>query len=225
MEGSPVSTVDLLQGILTKHGVNKGDLLEIACGTGSNLELLKNKYNVSGLDLSKGMLEVARKKLPDASFYLQDMSNFEIPASFDVIICIYDSVNHLVSFDQWKGMFKCVSRHLREDGIFIFDINTLHKLRTSAMMPPYVTEFEENYLVMKVLEGENNIFDWDVTIFENQGNNIFKRHREMIQETSFEINDVLAVLEEDYMVCDYFGPHHSSITEETKRIFFVCRKK
>ena len=42
-----------------------GTLLEVACGTGGILAALAGRYQVSGLDISPGMLAVARSKLPE----------------------------------------------------------------------------------------------------------------------------------------------------------------
>lgn len=66
-------------------------ILDVACGTGDMIGIwqktIKNKnLNISGLDPSKGMLEVAKKRFPDITFY--NAYATEIPsedASFDVI--------------------------------------------------------------------------------------------------------------------------------------------
>ena len=81
-------------------------LLEVACGTGGITASLAGKYQVAGLDISPEMLAVARKKLPrEIPLHLADMSSFELNAKFDVVICIYHGINHLLSFSGWKGFF------------------------------------------------------------------------------------------------------------------------
>ena len=80
-------------------------LLEVACGTGGITASLAGKYQVAGLDISPEMLAVARKKLPAGiPLHLADMSSFELDAKFDVVICIYHGINHLLSFSDWKGL-------------------------------------------------------------------------------------------------------------------------
>src|SRR6266480_3335635 len=52
-------------------------LLEVACGTGGIIAPLAGRYKVSGLDISPGMLAVARAKLPEGTpLYLADMSGY-----------------------------------------------------------------------------------------------------------------------------------------------------
>lgn len=49
------------------------NVLELGCGTGSILKCLQDDYSVSGLDISGKMLSIARKKVPRARFFRQDM--------------------------------------------------------------------------------------------------------------------------------------------------------
>ena len=81
------------------------NVLELGCGTGSILKCLQDAYDVSGLDISEKMLSVARKKVPRSKLYRQDMVDFRIDVRFDVIICVFDSINHVRRFSDWKKVF------------------------------------------------------------------------------------------------------------------------
>src|SRR5438445_2218028 len=78
------------------------NVLELGCGTGSILEHLQDAYEVSGLDISGKMLSVARKKVPRSKLFQQDMVDFRIDGRFDVIFCVFDSINHVRRFSDWK---------------------------------------------------------------------------------------------------------------------------
>lgn len=58
------------------------NVLELGCGTGSVLKHLQDTYEVSGLDISSKMLSIARKKVPRAKLYRQDMADFQIGDRF-----------------------------------------------------------------------------------------------------------------------------------------------
>jgi len=103
-------------------------LLELGCGTGSILKHLQDSYEVSGLDLSSKMLSIACKKVPRAKLWRQDMIDFRIDERFDSVLCVFDSINHVRRFSDWKRVFARVRRHLSPGGCFIFDINTQRKL-------------------------------------------------------------------------------------------------
>ena len=95
------------------HKVNPKaqNVLELGCGTGSVLKHLVKDYEVWGADLSKKMLSLAEKKVPQARLSRQDMVRFRLPKRFDVICCVFDSINHILSFADWKKLFANVGRH------------------------------------------------------------------------------------------------------------------
>lgn len=53
----------IIKDAISKYSPNAKILLEIACGTGNVLSEFASKYEISVLDLSEGMLAVARKNL------------------------------------------------------------------------------------------------------------------------------------------------------------------
>ena len=53
----------------------------------------------------------------------------KIDERFDVIFSVFDSINFLENFRQWKSTFKAVNEHLNDDGLFIFDMYTPKALR------------------------------------------------------------------------------------------------
>ena len=113
-------------------------LLDVACGTGAIAASLargyQGGYQVSGLDISPGMLAVARAKLPAGTpLYQADMTSFRLDARFNAVVCAYQGVNHLLSFPAWESFFRCVYEHLNAGGVFVFDIATVgHHVRMAA---------------------------------------------------------------------------------------------
>ena len=61
-------------------------MLEAACGTGSFLEHLKDTYDVSGFDVSEGMVEQTRAKLPGVPVFQADMADFTLDTPVDAVI-------------------------------------------------------------------------------------------------------------------------------------------
>src|SRR5436305_11533726 len=113
----PIQKAVFLTSLIKKWNPKATTLLELACGTGAILQHLVHNFEVSGLDLSAGMLSIARKRLPKTRFFKQDMTQFSIPQNFDVILCVYDSINHLVRFNDWQKVFARTKRHINENGI------------------------------------------------------------------------------------------------------------
>src|SRR5438874_2785386 len=96
------------------------NVLELGCGTGSMLKHLQNAYEVSGLDTSSKMLSIARKKVRRAKLFRQNMVDFQFVDRFDVFFCVFNSINHVRHFSDWKKVFANAGRHLTPAGCFIF---------------------------------------------------------------------------------------------------------
>lgn len=73
-------------------------VLEIGCGTGDLLAAVQPAFGV-GLDLSRRMLEIARRKYPQYHFLCADAEELPLVGPFDFII-MSDLVGHLT--DLWQ---------------------------------------------------------------------------------------------------------------------------
>lgn len=108
-------------------------ILDLACGTGTCLQLWAERgHRVIGLDRSRAMLDVCRPRLapyPDVLLMNADMRQFALARPVGVITCLYDSLNYLLTEADLLACFRSVRAALRDDGVFIFDMNTIHSLR------------------------------------------------------------------------------------------------
>jgi len=108
-------------------------LLDLATGTGSvAIEFARRGCQVTALDLSGPMLEVARRKAKEAglaiTFLRRDLRRFSIPAEFNCAVCLYDSLNYILEPEDLKEAFANIRAALTPVGTFIFDVNTVHAL-------------------------------------------------------------------------------------------------
>lgn len=109
---------DKVKELLTRHGVApQSDLLILACGTGGHIPYFKDDYNVSGLDLSEDMLDVAKEKFPDIRFHLGNLIDFTLETDFDAMICMYGSIGFVKSVDNLRVAMKRLATHLRPNGL------------------------------------------------------------------------------------------------------------
>jgi SAM-dependent methyltransferase len=210
--------------LLGRHHPQARTVLELACGTGAHLVPLARSYAVEGLDVSRAMLRYARKRLPDVTFHRQSMVGFKVPRHFDAIVCPYDSMNHLLRFRDWVKTFQAARRHLKPGGVFVFDVNTGHRLRRLADSPPWVHRFGNNYLIMRVSLRSNGVSEWEITILEWRKGRSYRSHHEVIRERTFDNVRVVAALRSLFdSVQTYDGNHWSRAKAESQRLFYVCR--
>jgi ubiquinone/menaquinone biosynthesis C-methylase UbiE len=95
--------------------------LDVACGTGRHLSFLRRHYSVTGVDLSREMLRLARRRLPRTRLVLGDMRSFRLDETFDVISCLYSAIAHLRTERDLEATFVNLARHLKPGGVVIVE--------------------------------------------------------------------------------------------------------
>ena len=126
--------VDYLDRLWAERGVSPRTLLDLACGTGTMSRLLAQRgAQVVGVDLSEGMLAVARVRAEEAklpiAFHAQDAAMLDLGEQrFDGVLCLFDSLNYILEPERLQAAFARVAAHLRPGGVFVFDVNTEYAL-------------------------------------------------------------------------------------------------
>jgi SAM-dependent methyltransferase len=224
--GDSSTEAAFIDGVIRRANHRAVTLLEVACGTGNIIALLADRYHVSGLDISPGILAVAREKLPDGTALHQaDMSGFRLDTRFDAIICVYHGINHLRSFSAWKAFFACAHQHLNDGGVLIFDILTIDDLKMMASTPKVVQEFDENYLQITVQTADDAVFEWNIELFERQRGGGYKSLAEIIRTVSYPPEEIQEALAEGFINVGIIESDGSVVGDTGEnRIWFVCTK-
>jgi ubiquinone/menaquinone biosynthesis C-methylase UbiE len=214
-----------IRSLIEQHHPQARTLLEVACGTGSVLKQLDPYYEVTGVDRSEAMLEVARRKLPGVSLEQGDMTDFELGATFDVVLCAFDSINHLLHFEEWEAAFDRARAHLNDGGIYVFDVNTEGQLERFSAQPPLSQWFDgENVMVMDVTRTTAGLYRWMVRIFEARGGDDYKLHAEDVLEAAFPADRIESSLLERFSQVDVDDASRPEPSPESARLHFVCRR-
>lgn len=212
-----------LRELIQKHRPEAATVLELACGTGAILEQLRSRYEVSGLDASKRMLDIAAQKVPQARLFREDMTRFDLGEAFDVVLCVFDSINHLVAFADWEAAFDRAHEHLTDRGIFIFDVNTERKLASFASAPPWTQWFgDDNLLLIEVRDEGDGLYAWKLRIFEHRSGCGYRLHVEDIREAAFPPERIKASLAERFRRVRVYDAERSRPTTRSPRLHFVC---
>jgi SAM-dependent methyltransferase len=105
-------------------------VLDLGCGTGNSaLPMFALGLEVTGLDLSEEMLAQAREKLPPVTFVQGDFRGFKLAKTFSLAYSVFDSVNNLLTEQDFLEAAKNIHAHLQPGGFFMFDVNTTVGLR------------------------------------------------------------------------------------------------
>jgi ubiquinone/menaquinone biosynthesis C-methylase UbiE len=122
---TPFRTPDTVLQAVERHlaaGPAIGRGLDLCCGTGAGAEVLRRAGAglVAGVDVSAGMLEVARRKPggADVGWVRADAMALPFGPVFDVVVCL-GALGHVLPEDQPRFIAE-VARVLRPGGRFVF---------------------------------------------------------------------------------------------------------
>ena len=112
--------------IFDQSGIKDGLVVDLGCGTGLLArELIDVGYRVFGIDISEAMIELARKRAPEAEFRVGSLFEVGIPrcravtAIGEVLNYIFDAENQEMGLDR---VFRRVHESLAPGGVFVFDV-------------------------------------------------------------------------------------------------------
>jgi SAM-dependent methyltransferase len=117
---------------LERHGLKGDRLLDVACGTGKSfIPMLERGWQVTASDISAAMVELARSKVGNAvDLSVADMRDLPNFGEFDLVWCLDDAVNYLLSGEELSLALAGMRRNLGPGGLLMFDVNSLEAYRT-----------------------------------------------------------------------------------------------
>ncbi|MEG1835282.1 MAG: class I SAM-dependent methyltransferase [Oscillospiraceae bacterium] len=218
--------------LFSDNGINKGILLDLACGTGSlSLEFSKRGFSVIGTDLSEEMLSVAQNKKyesgQDILFLCQDMRKLDLYGTIDCAISALDSLNHITNEKDLKAVFQKVSLFMNKGGIFIFDVNTLYKHQEVLKNNAFVYDLDEIYCVWqnKLLK-DNVTVEISLDLFFQSEDEVYERFSENFSEKAYSVEIIEKIINETgfSLIGKYDELTKNEPKENSERIVFVIKK-
>ena len=121
--------VSELVALAREHGQTGERALDVACGTGkSTVPIATLGYDATGCDLSPEMVRIAGERL-DGGAFVADMRALPDVGPFDLVTCLDDSVNYLLSDGDLRRALRSIAAQLRPGGQLVFDTNTIGTFR------------------------------------------------------------------------------------------------
>ena len=114
--------VDRLMRLIRERAADARSLLDVACGTGKHLELLRAHFDVAGVDLDPEMIALARERLgPEIPLHVGDMAAFDLGRTFDVVTCLFSSIAYVRTLDGLHRAIANLSGHAGSEGLVVVE--------------------------------------------------------------------------------------------------------
>jgi SAM-dependent methyltransferase len=119
--------VDFVKKIVKKYKKSKGkELLDVCCGHGWHDMFLKKDFKITGIDLNRTILKLAKKRNPEITYRQGDMRNFDLKRKFDVVMS-FDGMMHNLNYKDLKATITNLTKHLTEGSVLIFHLDKLRE--------------------------------------------------------------------------------------------------
>lgn len=221
---------DYIFSFFEKNGIKSGTVLDLACGTGSmSIPFMKKGYNIIGLDYSEEMLEIASNRFSEVgdnfSLLKAKMQEFELSEKADACICCLDSINHLNNIDDIQATFKNVYDSLNNNGLFVFDVNTVYKHNEILADNTFVFDEDDYYLVWDNEAVDDRTVRILLDMFLFNGEN-YDRFSEEFEETAYSVEELSTRLKNSGFVNIkvYDELSYDEPKNDSERLYFVCKK-
>ena len=135
-------------------------LLHLGCGAGFHDHTFKKHFQVTGVDISQGMLKIARKQNPEIDYHRADMRTIRLGRQFDAVI-IPESIGYMTTLNNLRKAIRTARLHLKSGGVLLIVAHVQEEFRENNFVYSgsrgncHVTVFENN----QVLDSSKNCYE------------------------------------------------------------------
>lgn len=205
---------------------------DLGCGTGTvALELSRRGYDVIAIDSNDTMLMMAREKafeLNDTKtlFLCQDIVNFELYGTVDVIYSTLDTVNYITDEKDLNTFFKWVRNYLNYDGLFIFDINSQYKFDRVLKDKTFIYDYEDLFCSWETQKDEETCeYCHYLTYFIKRDDGAFDRYDSTQYQRFYSKEQIEAIAKKyDFEIVDIKDDYsEEGIIATTERYTYIMK--
>ena len=176
---------------LKQQGVRPKSAMDLACGTGVLCGILQREgIRSEGMDLSGGMIAIARETYPGIRFEVADMTVYRPDRQYDLVTCTGDALNHIQKLTDIEKIFHNIYAYMAPGGWLIFDLLNENEVSDSQ---PFDMDFDGKTRVwFQMTRPEENRVNLKIKVYENGE----LRLEENICETIHPLSVICRMLEE-----------------------------
>ncbi len=229
--------------LLSEYKITSGIVLDLGCGTGKFTELMAGQgYDMIGVDIAEEMLSIAMERKAasgrDILYLLQDMREFELYGTVAAVVSICDSMNYITGDEELLQVFRLVNNYLDPGGLFIFDLNTVHKYR-DLLGESVIAENREDgsFIWENFYDPESRMNEYDLTLFikadadgghdtVQESCNIYQKYEETHYQRAYSLEEIRSLLKQAGMqfVTAYDAFTHNPVQDESERIYVIAQE-
>ena len=210
--------------------------LDLATGTGAAARTLAAAgLRVTAVDRSARMLAIARGRARDQGLTITwieaDLLDLPTatpllpPASFELITCLYDSLNYLTGDDDLKRLCAAVAQLLTPGGQLVFDLNTEAEYRNWDDRDQVVYDAGGMLVYNRLsFDRTRRIARGRIVWFNDDGTRWWRGSEQHTQRAWSELELLSALEGAGLQLTGRYTPHWGAVSLDSPRIVYVVTR-
>lgn len=220
---------DYIENLFDMYGVNPNLVCDLACGTGNiTIPLARRGYDMTGVDISEDMLNIARNKAEGLNilFLNQSMTKPDLYGTMGAFLCMIDGINYILPPKSLLQMFTRIKKcFMDKDAVFIFDVSTEYKLKNIIGSNTFIHCGEKIFYTWqnRYIE-KKKLSDMFLTFFVKDGKK-YSRFEERHLQRAHSVEELTEIIKKaGFTTVDTYDElSFSKPRPDSERIVFVCR--
>lgn len=187
----PESFAEILLQWIKEQKLSIKNMLDLGCGTGVLCSIMEEHgIQTKGMDLSYGMVAMAKEKYPHIPFEQGNMIDWKPERCYDLVTSTCDAINHILEEEDIRKVMQNVYSYLNPGGVFLFDL--LRPGEENECEPVNLGEMDGKRLQFQIYHSGEQFVTLQTDLFEGET----LVNTEKIQERLYEPAWILEVLRE-----------------------------
>lgn len=161
-------------------------------------------------------------------YLLEDMRELELYGSVCAVVSVCDSMNYILEEADLREVFSRVHEYLEEDGIFIFDLNTVYKYRDLLGETTIAENREEGSFIWEnYFDEESAVNEYDLTLYIREDGETYRRFEEVHYQRAYDLKTIGRLLADAGMelTAAYDAFTKEPVRDDSERIYVVARPR
>ena len=161
-------------------------------------------------------------------YLLEDMRELELYGSVRAVVSVCESMNYILEEADLREVFSRVHEYLEEDGVFIFDLNTVYKYRDLLGETTIAENREEGSFIWEnYFDEESAVNEYDLTLYIREDGESYRRFEEVHYQRAYDLKTIDRLLADAGMelTAAYDAFTKEPVRDDSERIYVVARPR
>lgn len=161
-------------------------------------------------------------------YLLEDMRELELYGSVCAVVSVCDSMNYILEEADLREVFSRVHEYLEEDGVFIFDLNTVYKYRDLLGETTIAENREEGSFIWEnYFDEASAVNEYDLTLYIREDGETYRRFEEVHYQRAYDLKTIDRLLADAGMelTAAYDAFTKEPVRDDSERIYVVARPR